>query len=294
MKHLRGATHALLILLLSGPLLIAQDATSVTPPRASAAPPPYLSAADTVWLDIAPDRRKYTVHTFAPGQTVYSLANFYAQDIAQLYALNPALAEAAPRVGDQVRVEVPNITITRFRGPAFRRDQFAPICYRVPPGQTAYHIARTVFHMPVDTLLSLSGRSDTELQPDDVLQVGWMQVGGAGARVPTLGRSPLQKESMRNAAYYREQTTAMSPRRGVASWTAGSGDASGKLFALTDVSTPGSYLRVTNQSNGRTVYVEVIGTLPTGIRKERIDLQLSGTAARLLEARQSNFYVLIE
>lgn len=254
----------------------------------------YLTPQDTVMLEIADDQRKFTVHTFAERQTLYSLSRFYAQDIDQLIELNPALAQEAPAVGQEVRVAVPNVAIRRYRSAGFRQNEYAPVCYRVRPGETAYKIAKTVFRMPVDTLLAVNRLTSFDLSPGQVLQVGWMSVAGSADKVKPRELSPLQRVSYRNYVRYGKQAERTKPRRGVATWTKGTGEASGKLFALVSGVPAGTVLKVTNTANQRVAYVEAIGAPAANTHRERFDLQLSGTAARLLGADAGNFYVLLE
>ena len=257
----------------------------------------YLTPRDSVVLEIDADQRKYTTHTFAPKQTVYSLGRFYAQDIDQIYALNPELASAPPAIGQRVRVAVPNVAIVRFRRPGFRRAAYAPVYYAVQPGQTADYVAKSVFRMPVDTLLSVNGLESHTLSPGQLLQVGWIPVDGAAVNREPVELAPLQRVNLRNQGRYRAQdSTAVGPRRrGVASWVPGTGEVSGQLFALYGGVAPGTYLKLVNTANGRSAYVKVIGA-PTDeeVRRERIDLTVSATAARLLGAGRSNFYATIE
>lgn len=257
----------------------------------------YLTPRDSVLLEIAADQQKYTRHVFTPRQTVYSLSRFYAQDIDQVYALNPALAESTPGVGDTVRVAVPNVAITRFRQGDFRRADYAPVCYRVPAGQTAYHIARTIFRMPVDTFYALNEMDSPALSVGQVVQVGWMDLAGAAEHIKPVTMNPLQRVNADNALRYKREVSAADRRelvRGVATYTPGTGDASGKLFALYDGARVGSVLRVTNPANKRVAYVEVIGRVPSGTRRERVEVVISGTAARVLGAPTGNFYVTIQ
>ena len=255
----------------------------------------YLTLKDTVMLEIAADKSKYTNHVFAPRQTVYSLSRFYAQDIDQVYALNPELAKRPPAVGEVVKVAVPNAAITRFRTADFKRWQHTRVCYRVQPGETLYHIAKTVFRMPVDTLMALNGLKSNALATGQVLQVGWMSLDGASRTVKPKELNPLKKVNVLNSAEFAKQGgTSRELKRGVASWTPGTGDASGQLFALYAGATPGTILKVSNLSNGAYAYVRVIGTPPDNVRAERIDILLSGTAARVLGANERNFYVTIE
>lgn len=259
----------------------------------------YLTSADTVLLEIDAAQRKYTTHVFAPKQTVYSLGRFYGQDLDEIYALNPALATAPPAIGQEVRVGVPNRAIIRYRDGRFRRAAHAPVVYRVKPGETAYHIAKTVFRMPVDTLLAVNDLPDHSLAPGQLLQVGWIPVGGAEAPSAPVELGPLQRVSYANYKLYSEQrdssAVAAPPRRGVASWVPGTGEVSGQLFALVSDVDPGTYLKLVNPANKRFAYVKVIGA-PTDeqIRRERIDLTVSATTARLLGAGRSNFYVMME
>ena len=273
----------------------AAQATSVTLPQNDSIV--YLAPLDSVMLEITSDQRKYTRHVFTPRQTVYSLSRFYAQDIDQVYALNPKLTEGGPGIGDTVRIAVPNVAITRFRGSDFRRSDYAPVCYRVRPGETMYHIAKTVFRMPVDTLLQLNGLKSPTLSVGQVVQVGWMNLDGAAKHIKPRELSPLQRVNDANAARYQRGASPADRRelvRGVATYTPGTGDASGKLFALYSGAPVGTMLRVGNTGNKRVAYVEVIGRLPEGTRRDRVDIVVSGTAARVLGAGTGNFYVTIQ
>ena len=254
----------------------------------------YLTPQDTVMLEIAPDQSKFTTHTFAPKQTLYSLSRFYAQDIDQLYGLNPQLSSRTPAIGEEVKIAVPNKTITRFRTENFQREKFAPICYTVRKGETMYNVAKRIFRMPVDTLLSVNGLTSTVLSPGQVLQVGWMSTNGSSSKIKKREMSPLQRKSYANFKAYEIQSSQRSSKRGVASWSPGTGEASGTLFALYNGAQPGTYLKVTNTANNKYAYVRVIGKPSHNSRQEQIDIQVSGTVARLLGVSKGNFYVVIE
>ncbi|MFK8055524.1 MAG: LysM peptidoglycan-binding domain-containing protein [Saprospiraceae bacterium] len=254
----------------------------------------YLTPQDTVMLEIAPDQSKFTTHTFAPKQTMYSLSRFYAQDIDQIYGLNPQLTNRSPNIGEQVKIAVPNKTIKRFRDEDFDRNTYAPICYEVQKGETMYNVAKRVFRMPVDTLMSVNGLTTTILSPGQILQVGWMPIGGSADKITKRELSPLQRKSYANYKMHKAQSSNPKPIRGVASWTPGTGEASGSLFALYDGARPGTYLKVTNTANKKYAYVRVIGKPSHNSRKEQIDIQVSGTTARLLGVTKGNFYVIVE
>ena len=254
----------------------------------------YLSPADTVFIEIAPDQTKYTTHTFAPRQTVYSLSRFYAQDIDQLYRLNPELRQGEPTIGQQVRIAVPNVAIRRYRGEDFDKSAYSPLCYRIRPGETMYGIAKTIFRMPVDTLMAVNGLASHALTPGQVVQVGWIPVAGAGDLVRKRPLDPLQKVNYANYLKYEKQATPRSERRGVASWTEGTGEASGRLYALSSEYPAGSIVKLTNPANRQFAYVEIIGKLASNVRKASVDIRVSGTAARLLGAESGNFYVVME
>ncbi len=290
MKHY--TTHLLTVALaLSASLGTAR--TAVTTDTDSVT---YLGIYDTVMLEIAADQSKFTTHVFAPRQTVYSLSRFYAQDIDQVYSLNPELADRAPRVGEAVKIGVPNVAITRFRGPGFHRWKYAKVYYKVRPGETMYHIARTVFRMPVDTLLALNALASNSLASGQCLQVGWMSLSGSAQQIKPIAIAPLQSVNSRNASAYAAQGAPTLPQihRGVATYTPGSGDASGQLFALYNGAPTGSLLRVGNSKTQRHAYVRVIGSLPENVRRDKVDIVVSGTAAKVLGASDRNFYVTIQ
>lgn len=291
--NLPPRSRASIALLLALPAALAASPMAL-PPNDTVV---YLTPRDSVLLEIAPDHRKYTRHVVTPRQTVYSLSRFYAQDIDQVYALNPALADGQFGIGDTVRVAVPNVAITRFRGGDFRRGDYAGVYYRVGPGETMYHVAKTIFRMPVDTLLALNRLTSADLRVGQVLQVGWMSLDGAAAHIRPRALTPLQRENAANAAAYRRAATPAAKReltRGVATFTPGTGDASGKLFALYSGAPVGSYLRIGNTSDERVAYVRVIGKLPGNVRRDRVDVVVSGTVARLLGREGGNFYVTIQ
>ena len=287
----------LLLLIAAGRWGHAAATTVAQAPLAVSDSVTYLTVRDSVMLEIAPDQRKYTRHVFTPRQTVYSLSRFYAQDIDQVYALNPSLATVTPSIGDTVRVAVPNVAITRFRDSGFRQNEFAPVCYRIAPGETMYHVARTVFRMPVDTLLALNHLSSPDLSVGQVIQVGWMSLSGAARFIKPVELTPLQRVNAANAARYAAQAHGRAKaelRRGVATFTPGTGDASGQLFALYNDAPVGSYLRVGHAADERAAYVRIIGRLPANIRRDKVNVVVSGTAAKLLGAATQNFYVTIQ
>jgi len=254
----------------------------------------YLTPRDTVMLEIADDQSKFTSHVFEPKQTLYSLSRFYAQGIDQLIELNPELAHGDPNVGQQIKVAVPNVAITRFRTAGFSESEYAPVCYTVRQGETMYKIAKRIFRMPVDTLLAVNALSSTTLQPGQIIQVGWISVNGAADKIKPRLISPLERRSLQNRRAYAAQQMHLRPKRLVASWTPGTGDASGKLYALYGAVQPGTMLKVTNAANGRVAYVQVIGRPGASSGMTRTGLQLSSTTATVLGATEGNFYVKVE
>ena len=157
-----------------------------------------------------------------------------------------------------------------------------------------YNVAKRIFRMPVDTLLSVNGLTSTVLSPGQVLQVGWMSTDGSSSKIKKREMSPLQRKSYANFKAYEIQSSQRSSKRGVASWSPGTGEASGTLFALYNGAQPGTYLKVTNTANNKYAYVRVIGKPSHNSRQEQIDIQVSGTVARLLGVSKGNFYVVIE
>lgn len=255
----------------------------------------YLNSQDTVLIDIDEDKRKFTKYTLKPQQTLYSLSRFFAQDISMLYSLNPELRHQQPQIGQELIIEVPNSAIVRFRTNDFKRKNFAPIYYTIKPGETMYKIAKNIFGMSVDTLTSLNSLEGTGLSIGQKVQVGWTPIKGSAHRIKKTAYNPLKSRNQRNYIKYKRQNQVGTYRRGVASWSKGSGEASGKLFALINNIPIGEYVKVKNLSNNKIAYVEVIGSLPTNTIREKVDIQISSTAARILGVRNpGNFYVILE
>lgn len=253
----------------------------------------YLTPQDTVFLMTNDYGDKYLMHQMQPKQTLYSLAKFYGLSIEELYYYNQGLKDSPIKIGQFIRVPIPNRAIRRYRGEGFSPLEYIPIFYRVKRGDTMYRIAKTFFRMPVEELMARNHLSTTELKSEQLLHVGWMNINGIqeDARENAGGPTAQRNQAMR-AIYLRECEGNESTESGVAHWIKNGNEAAG-LYALHRRARQNAVIGVTNPMNQRTVYVRVIGNMSNRAYEDNVKVVLSPMAAKLLGAVDPRFYVKV-
>jgi len=63
----------------------------------------YLLPKDSIFLNVGILSEKIFQHKLAPGQTLFSLANFYGLTLTELYFYNPELKNNAYNIGQKRR-----------------------------------------------------------------------------------------------------------------------------------------------------------------------------------------------
>lgn len=252
----------------------------------------YLIPGDTVFLMSNDYGDKYLLHQMEPKQTLYSLAKFYGLSVGGLYYSNPGLRDASIRVGQVIRVPIPNRAIRRYQGEDFNRMEYVPVFYRVKRGDTMYRIAKTYFRMPIEELSARNQLAETGLKTGQLLHVGWMNIHGipedtrVGSGGPTAQRNQAMKEKYLGECRGREYEES-----GVAHWV--NGNETAGLYALHRQARQNGIISVTNPWNNRTIYVKVIGNMSNRAYEDNIKVVLSPMAARLLGAVDPRFYVKV-
>ncbi len=274
----------LLLWLISQCALFAQKAQPKSPE-------PILTWRDSVLLTVE-NGQKYLHHIVKPGQTTFSLARFYGLSLEELYHLNPGFRhDPTLRAGMLLKVPIPNRAIRRYEGALFDRMQYAPLFYVVQPGDNLFHVARRLFEMPLDTVRARNHLHNDNIQPGQMLHVGWMNVNGILAEwrrgapvtdsVPERAlRDRFEEESKRLTAYSSQ---------GVCFWNRDSNE-KGDFYALHREAAVGSIIAVTNPMGGAVVHARVIGRIPSTY-EPNIELILSPAAARQLRAIDPRFLV---
>ncbi len=252
----------------------------------------YLSFRDTVYLQVEEGEKIY-LHTIQRGQTLFSLARFYGMHYQELQFLNPGLGEQVS-VGRQVRIPIPNRAILRMLPWGAQRSQFAPVAYRVKKGDTLFGIGR-YFKLPAEEISKRGGINGNALQPGMVIPIGWLSVSGVREEDRTAPVHPMLK---RNLPYrQRFEAAAKSGKvrnlQGPAYWQKGASEGGTSFFVRFNEAPAHTVIEITNPMNQSKIFAEVLGPIPPTIYDPRVVAVLSPAAAKMLGARDPQFFVKI-
>ncbi len=256
---------------------------------------PYLTYRDTVFISLDDKtNEKIYEHTIIRGQTLYSLARFFGLNEEQLYPYNPTLNNKTIRVGQKVRIPLPNLAIKRFKKADFQRTQFAPVLFKVHRGDNLFKISKTLFHMPIDSILKWNGLVSQEqiIAPGQVLHVGWLSVKGVPDSIRAVKKTIINLRSETLHGSFVHQKHAIE-QRGAAFWQI-KGNAFTDLYCLHRTARVGSIVEVLNMMNNKMIYAKVIGTIPTNAFHKDVVVIVSPSVAKLLDAKDAKFFVRIK
>lgn len=253
-------------------------------------PAKLLAAADTLLLTVDGER-KIVHHYVKPKQTLFSVARFYGLSLQELYELHPNFqTEPVLKAGALIAIPVPNRAIRRYKGKNFDPATFIPICYVVQSGDNLFQICKRYFSMPVDTIMKRNRLKTANIQPGQLIHMGWMSADG----IPAEWRAGLAPTSIgtHKARYAEEKKTHKEVEsQGVCSWQRDSNE-KGDLYALHREAAIGTVMGVTNPMSRKTVYAKVIGRIPAGY-ESNVEVVLSPAAARQIGARDPRFFVKV-
>lgn len=255
----------------------------------------FLLPHDSVFILLGDFPEKLIEHTLAAKQTYYSLARHYGLEVEELNYFNQGLDVNNLKPGDVIRIPVPNASIRRFTKKNFIRWKYAPIYYRVRPGDTMFKIAKSNFNMPVDTLKKRNKYWSEEVSVGQVLQVGWLPTKGVPDSLQKLKGHPLWKTSDQLESKYNEDKTAKKKitERGVTVWPKNQPDNSTESFILHNHAKIGSVVAITNPMTNRTVYAKCIGRVPRMVYPGEVRAVISTPIAILLGVRDERFFSYI-
>jgi LysM repeat protein len=252
----------------------------------------YLTAKDTVFLSLDDKTgEKIIEHRIQKGQTLYSLARFYGLNEEELFPYNPNLQSNKLPIGQVVRVPIPNGAIKRFKGDNFKMWKYAPIHFVVKKGDNVYKIAKTLFHMPVDSVLKWNNLPNQTIQPGQRLFVGWVSIDGVNDSLRN-GRKPSIDIHVLKDDYGKVKKSNQVQESGAAFWQT-KGNAKTDLYCLHRTAKVGSVISVTNTMNSKTTYAKVIGRMPANIYGSETIIVVAPSVAKLLGAKDEKFFVKI-
>ncbi len=252
----------------------------------------YLTAKDTLFITLDETTgEKIFEHRIAAKQTLYSLARFYGLNEEELYPYNPKLKSNVVGIGQIVRVPIPNASIRRFKGANFKQWKYAPILFLVKKGDNLFKISKTLFHMPIDSVVKWNNLPSATIQPGQLLHVGWMSLDGVPDSIRHIKKGTVDIRSKMLGAHFEKQKKAVE-ERGAASWNA-KGNSKTDLYCLHRTAKVGSIVAVTSTMNNKTVYAKVIGKIPQNAYGSETVVIVAPSVAKLLGAKDEKFFVKI-
>jgi LysM domain len=258
----------------------------------------YLTNRDTVYLSIGPGGEKIFEHKLAKGQTIFSLAKFYGMSMDLLKFYNPGLNLDAVPLGKKIKVSIPNQAIIRYRQKGFNPRQYAPVYYRVKAGDNLFRLGKVYFRMPEDTIKARARLKDGALQPGQLVHIGWMSpfpIPSDYQKRPAIPSTLKKAVALKEIfdAYPKNKKFSVYRNQGIAKWQKDQLN-SQNYYALHDQAPIGSVIEIYNPVTRRTVYAKVLGKIPGAAYSKNMAVMLSQPTAKLLGAKDPNFFVKIK
>jgi LysM repeat protein len=255
----------------------------------------YLAPKDTIFLNIDATGEKLFEHKIERKQTLFSLSKFYGLSVEELYYYNAGLKEESVSPGDKVLIPIPNRAIIRYKVQGFKAWKHVPVFYIVKKGDTMFRVAKTIFKMPVDSILQRNRLQSETVKVGQRLHIGWMSMDGIPEDFRKEVGNPLtRKNTALRKVYTREQgDRKIKEHQGVAYWQKNSKEDS-DLYALHREAHRNSIIAVTNPMNKSVIYVKVIGKIPDTAYGSEVVVILSPLAAKALGAKDPRFFVKVK
>jgi LysM repeat protein len=253
----------------------------------------YLTLKDTIFISLDDKSgEKIFEHKIQKGQTLYSLARFYGLNEEELYPYNPNLKSNVVGLGQIIKLPIPNAAIKRFKGDNFKRWKYAPIAFKVKKGDNLYKIAKTLFHMPIDSVVKWNNLPNETIAPGQILHVGWMSLNGVPDSVRNLRKSTIDLKKKELEAKFSGQKKSIE-QKGAAFWQK-KGNPNTHYYCLHRTAKVGSIISVTNGMNFKTLYAKVIGKIPQNAFGDEVIIIVSPSVAKQLGAKDERFFVKIK
>jgi len=254
----------------------------------------YLTFRDTLSIFRDADRL-FIRHVVAPGQTLFSLARFYGLELDEFLYYNPAFKDRLPAIADTLQIPVPKKAILPYRYPDYARWKVAPLYYTAQKGETLYQIARRTFGVPVDSMLHYNPLQSEQLQPGDVLFVGWLSTKGIPDSIRQFTGHPLWGRSHRLRSQYMQQRKLSTEQQQQGYGTRiQSESVDEELVVLHNEAPLNSVVAMKNPLNNRVVFARVIGQIPPGTYPPGTVVVTSQTVARMLAVKDDRYFIRIK
>ena len=255
----------------------------------------YLNKRDSVFITVNEFQEKLITHRIEAKQTVYSLGKFYGLKVTEVYYYNPEIDGKDPKIGQIVRIPIPNKAIVRERDKNFRPRSFVPLYYRVQKNEGLKKIAEGYFNMKVDTLRNRNKIRTNDAKTGQVLQIGWININGVSSGLRHVKGPEIVTAISDLKTTHQEESIGkvMVSKSGVAFWQKDSKIKS-DLYALHRDCPENSVIAIHNPAKNKTIYAKVIGTIPAGAYDSNVEIIISPKVAKLLGAVDARFFVKIK
>lgn len=248
---------------------------------------------DTVYLTLGPKKEKFIEHIVYPGETLYSIAPFYGLMPQNVLQANKQLDMNSLKVGQRLKIPIPNIAITRFKKGGFVDSLKVPVIYKVKHGETLYTISKKYFRMPIDTIMQRNNMYDYRLSVGMPLHIGWMDKRGVPDSIQMKIKRIFTKKMLTEEDYKRKNKEILDfDQQGIAYWQKGA-KSGGHSMTLHRTAKVGSMITIINPMTKKKIRTKVVGRIPPVFDRDVI-LVLSPSTARRLGAVDSRFYVKIK
>ena len=255
----------------------------------------YLKYGDTLMVSINDFQEKFFSHKLENKQTLFSMAKFYGLKINELYYYNPELVNTAPKVGQLIKIPLPNRAMIRERDKKFKVKSSIPVFYVVRTQENLLKIAEIYFNMKADSLKSRNKLTNDALKVGQKLLIGWVSVEGITEEQRKIKGPAILQILQNNRALHQNESVGkkMYSNRGIAFWQKDSKMGSG-LYALHRDCPENTMVAIHNPMKNKTIYAKVIGKIPPGTQDDAVEVVISPSAAKLLGALDPKFFVKVK
>ena len=255
----------------------------------------YLKYGDTLTVSINDFQEKFFNHKLENKQTLFSMAKFYGLKINELYYYNPEFVKTAPKVGQSIKIPLPNRAMIRERDKKFKVKSSIPVFYIVRAQESLTKIAEIYFNMKADSLKSRNKLATDVLKVGQKLLIGWVSVEGITEEQRKIKGPAILQILQNNRALHQNESVGkkMYSNRGIAFWQKDSKMGSG-LYALHRDCPENTMIVIHNPMKNKTIYAKVIGKIPPGTQDDAVEVVISPSAAKLLGALDPKFFVKIK
>ena len=244
--------------------------------------------------------KSFVVHKVTEGETLYSLLKRYNCRTEDVLRANPTLKNSVIQLHQILRFPVSKTETAEnviLLGKNWQFKEVQPTktqLHQVAEGETLYSISKK-YGIEIAKLKELNALEENTLVLGQKLIVAenYQPIGAAGDEV-IVKKKPVKRPT--NASPTDYVPNAPRGKRmseaGIAA-AINAGRSSNKLLALHRTAPIGSYIKVTNEGNGKSIIVKVLGRLPeTGINQDVV-IRLSPTAFEKLQPRDTRIRVAL-